>query len=343
MMPQEIRSAGGTLSYAFARFYGDQELNFVRYHIKRTTIMWLVHSMLPLSYCVGLGLLEPELHLFDPWNASHLILSLLMVSLGIPACVTTICLYWSTDNWSKHPLAVLLSQFNRPWIEVAASVNSEFRSMDKFVSTMGTTIVLVTDSWIIRCSQHFVNLVHKRDAVLNVTSADEQRIINEESNSAQYLRIEVISINSKFRSFVIRMNSQLYAQLQEKLSDQIRVARSVVIHQSLTDRFAAAFSEQVEKNGRYRLPEGSPPLEPCIGCLQKLPEVKLQKMCSDPEEGVCRQCYCRPMWCTSCMGKWFVSQQSERPSSVWMESTASCPMCRATFCIADVLKVEVPT
>lgn len=37
----------------------------------------------------------------------------------------------------------------------------------------------------------------------------------------------------------------------------IRVARNVVIHQSLTDRFSAAFAEQVERNGHYTLPEGS--------------------------------------------------------------------------------------
>lgn len=61
------------------------------------------------------------------------------------------------------------------------------------------------------------------------------------------------------------------------------------------------------------------------------------------QEGPCRQCYCRPMWCTGCMGKWFASRQSQRASNVWMESTAPCPMCRATFCMADVLKLKVPT
>lgn len=40
-----------------------QELNFVKYHMKRTTVMWVVHSLLPLCYSIGLGLLEPELHL----------------------------------------------------------------------------------------------------------------------------------------------------------------------------------------------------------------------------------------------------------------------------------------
>ena len=39
-------------------------------------------------------------------------------SLVIPACVATMCFYWSADSWKRHPLAILLSQFNRPWMYV---------------------------------------------------------------------------------------------------------------------------------------------------------------------------------------------------------------------------------
>ena len=38
----------------------------------------------------------------------------------------------------------------------------------------------------------------------------------------------------------------------------IRVARSVVIHHSIADRFAVAFRDQVERNGTYTQPPGSP-------------------------------------------------------------------------------------
>lgn len=55
----------------------------------------------------------------------------------------------------------------------------------------------------------------------------------------------------------IRLNSYQYTQLHNRLLAPIRVARNVVIHQSLSDRFAAAFAEQVERNGEYFLPQGS--------------------------------------------------------------------------------------
>lgn len=55
----------------------------------------------------------------------------------------------------------------------------------------------------------------------------------------------------------IRLNSYQYSQLRDRLLSPVRIARNVVIHQSLTDRFAAAFAEQVERNGIYTLPQDS--------------------------------------------------------------------------------------
>ena len=111
----------------------------------------------------------------------------------------------------------------------------------------------------------------------------------------------------------IRLNSLQYSELRDKLQAPIRTARNIVIQQSLSDRFAAAFLDQVHRNGIYSLPPGSPvgsshilflhakesgykatmaeyqchvclqPLENCVGCLQKMPQVKLQKRCAEPE------------------------------------------------------------
>ena len=88
LMPQEVRSAGITLTGLFNGYYGDQvstyvytctyihvmfmrmrycvcvcvfqNVDFVSHHIKRTTVTILLHLLLPLVYCMGLGLVEPE-------------------------------------------------------------------------------------------------------------------------------------------------------------------------------------------------------------------------------------------------------------------------------------------
>ena len=49
---------------------------------------------------------------------------------------------------------------------VVSSVNMEFRDMDKFVASLGGSVVIVTDSWIIQTNVHSVNVIHQRDAVL---------------------------------------------------------------------------------------------------------------------------------------------------------------------------------
>lgn len=77
-------------------------------------------------------------------------------------------------------------------------------------------------------------------------------------------------------------------------------------------------------------------LEACIGCMQTRAGVKLVKSCQDAAAGECQQCYCRPMWCLTCMGKWFASRQDPQRPDTWLASRVPCPTCRARFCILDV-------
>ncbi|PIO13143.1 hypothetical protein AB205_0138330 [Aquarana catesbeiana] len=81
-------------------------------------------------------------------------------------------------------------------------------------------------------------------------------------------------------------------------------------------------------------------LEPCIGCMQTSANIKLVKNCHEPNEGECQQCYCRPMWCLTCMGKWFASRQDQQHPETWLSSQVPCPTCRAKFCIVDVCIVR---
>ena len=46
------------------------------------------------------------------------------------------------------------------------SINIEFMGVDKFMTELGGTLLVVTESWIIKCNMHTVNIIHQRDAVL---------------------------------------------------------------------------------------------------------------------------------------------------------------------------------
>ena len=77
-MPQEIRSAGLTLTSLFSRYYGDQverlekeflniyysqDIDFVGYHMRRTTGAIIIHSFLPLLYTIGLQFVYPHFNI----------------------------------------------------------------------------------------------------------------------------------------------------------------------------------------------------------------------------------------------------------------------------------------
>lgn len=91
-------------------------------------------------------------------------------------------------------------------------------------------------------------------------------------------------------------------------------------------------------------------LDACLGCGNVQSDVKLEKACLDAAEVQrdaegnevphCRACFCRPMWCVGCMGRWFASRQDPHHPERWLEGKSPCPTCRAVFCLLDVSIVE---
>ncbi|VDO52937.1 unnamed protein product [Haemonchus placei] len=85
-------------------------------------------------------------------------------------------------------------------------------------------------------------------------------------------------------------------------------------------------------------------LDPCLGCSEKLSNVKLFRQCNaidinlalGAETSNCAVCHCRPMWCVSCMARIFLAKQDQSRPASWLEGTCPCPTCRAVFCIMDV-------
>ncbi|XP_063431374.1 E3 ubiquitin-protein ligase TM129-like [Mytilus trossulus] len=339
--PTEFVAAGLTVQNMLASFLGSEELGFIYFHIKRTAATLLIHSCFPLGYFLGLRYVSPLQHLYwFPYFAWYWQIYL-TISLFIIICASAVVFYWSTGNWSRHPIAKELSYLTNnagSWRAVASSINVEFRRFDKFTSGPHGRRVIVTDSWVMKTSTYFLNIAHQNDIHLTLSKSEEHSLSYESMTSVQYLNISVVSINKKVTPFQIRLNSLEYRDLKEKLSGPIRNARNIVIKQSLSDQFLEAFHEQVNLNHDFRLPLNMD-CDNCIGCMQKESDVKLVKLCDDQEAGNCVQCFCRPMWCLECMGKWFASRQNQQRPEIWMSGKSPCPTCRATFCVLDVCKI----
>uniref|UniRef100_A0A8B9UZ53 Transmembrane protein 129, E3 ubiquitin ligase n=1 Tax=Anas zonorhyncha TaxID=75864 RepID=A0A8B9UZ53_9AVES len=336
--PDEVRSAGLTVQGLLASWLGSEDAAFVQYHLRRSTGTLLAHSLLPLGYYLGMCFAAPEKHLYFFYLASSGWKTFLFFAVLFPTVAGALAYYWSRKGWNNHPLARTLAVHALPqsgWRAVASSINTEFRRIDKFATGAPGARVIVTDTWVIKVTTYCLHVAQQQDIHLTVTDSRQHELTPDSNMPMQFLTIRVASINPYVKAFDIRLNSTEYGELREKLRAPISNAANVVIHQSLSDLFLETFTSLVETNQPYSVPN-TQELEPCIGCMQTIANIKLIKNCQEPNEGECQQCYCRPMWCLTCMGKWFASRQDQQHPETWLSSRVPCPTCRAKFCILDV-------
>ncbi|KAM3937227.1 E3 ubiquitin-protein ligase TM129 [Leptodactylus fuscus] len=340
--PDEFRSAGFTIQNMLSRWLGTEDGAFIQYHMKRTTATMLVHGLLPLGYYIGMCIAAPEKQLYYIYAASSFWQTYALVSVIVPSIIGLFAFYWSRNKWGNHPLAKKLAYYNTPhcqWMNVAFALNSEFIRVDKFATGVPGARVIVTDKWVIKVTTYKVHLAQQRDVHLTIIDSKQHELSPDSNTPVQYLTIRVASINPQDKPFDIRLNSIEYGELRDKLRAPIRNAANVVILKTLSDLFLETFRTLVEANNVYELLSGQD-LEPCIGCMQTNANVKLVKYCSEREDGECQQCNCRPMWCLTCMGKWFASRQDQKQPETWLSSQVPCPTCRAKFCIVDVCLIR---
>ncbi|XP_034095941.1 E3 ubiquitin-protein ligase TM129 [Gymnodraco acuticeps] len=344
--PNEFRSAGLTVQNLFSSWLGSEDVGFIQYHVRRTSITLLVHSALPLGYYLGMCIAAPEKNLGSIHQVSDSWRAFLLLSLCLQLTSWTLVIYWSRRRWHNHPISRALQSHIQPphssWGSVATSVNDEFRRIDKFATGAPGARVIVTDSWVLKVTTYHVYMALQTDCHVTVTESRQHQLTPDSTSPAQILTLTVGSINPAVRPFDIRLISTEYAELREKLHAPIRNAANVVIHQTITELFLETFRAQVDLNRPYTLPSGQE-VEPCIGCMQAPAGTKLLRLChaeGADTESECQQCFCRPMWCLSCLGRWFASRQDQQRPETWLSSRVPCPTCRAKFCILDICVVN---
>lgn len=342
LTPSEVRSAGLTVQHLFSGWLGSEDLRFIQHHIRRSTLTLLLHCCLPLGYYVGMCFASPEQNLLYVHQATVGWQLYFSVSLAVLLVSCVLALHWSRRGWENHPICRALSAHAQPqssWRAVASSINIEFRRIDKFSSGCPSARVIVTDTWVLKVSTYSLHVALHQDCHLTVTDSRQHSLSPELNTPVQILTISVASLNPRVPPFHIRLKSTEYAELQEKLHAPIRNAANVVIHLTMSELFLETFKTYVRMNVVYKCPSGQE-LELCIGCMQASAGVKLLRLCQADGDGECQECFCRPMWCLTCMGKWFASRQDQQQPETWLSSRVPCPTCRAKFCILDVCSVE---
>ncbi|XP_015431931.1 PREDICTED: E3 ubiquitin-protein ligase TM129 [Dufourea novaeangliae] len=348
--PTEFVSAGLTIKDIFSNWLGSENEFFIQYHIRRSIITLFTHSILPFGYAVGLILFGHVETIILLLGCHNLWLIFFTCTILLPLYTLYKILVWSMNNWIKHPIVQNLTIYcnsnnndnNMTWTTVASDINIEYRSIGKIVmSTNNILYVIVTDNWIIKVTLYKILVAHQNDTVLVVTKSDTHDMSPVTRGEIDFINIEVKLTRTGSQSFDIRLNALDFKNLQDKVLCPITILQNVTFHKTLLDRFIDNFKEQIEENPLY---ESTDELGQCIGCMHASSNIKLFKQCtSDLGNGNsedCVMCYCRPMWCTDCMAKWFASRQDENAPETWLSSKCTCPVCRARFCILDVCLIQ---
>ncbi|EGD72133.1 hypothetical protein PTSG_00154 [Salpingoeca rosetta] len=232
-----------------------------------------------------------------------------------------------------------IERASRPWEErVKRAITAEFRHIDKVSVTTGFSRVTVTDSWILQTNIYLLDIALQSDVDLSLVATRDVPKLNS-LERRQMVRIRVTSLNPHCHTFDMILDAEHYQTLSDKLSARIRNSRNLIIRQSLSDQFLAIFSQRVQANPRYagrhsQLEED----DVCVGCNLAQPNVKIVRRTAI--EGAEGDCFCRPMFCLDCIGKWFVSTQDQRRPETWLSGTANCPTCRTAFTVNDLSLVD---
>jgi hypothetical protein len=222
--PTELISAGFSIQNIFSYFLVEnEEITFIRYHIKRISIKYLLHSFLPFGYVFLLlyycdwsaGIINAFIALLTD---TPLILRLiLIICLLIPLITSIIVFGWHLNDCYLHPIVRQLRLFiqtdnqqqqEQTWHAVESSINTEFRRYDKFTCGTATSNVrcYVLDSWILKCSMYHVNICQQSNVHVELIAAHDIHLqeTNEVSVMTQYLNIMIKSYDSRIKPFYIR-------------------------------------------------------------------------------------------------------------------------------------------
>jgi len=334
---------------SFRDWVGSEEISFIQYNLRKTSGNLILYALLPLGYLLGYSYIttvidENYSSMDDFWRNWPIIWNILVLTVLLNLALISLVWYWRITGWSSHPLVTRLQLYNPDnWSSLAADIDTEFRRIDKIsLSVNPLERLVVTDNWVMLVGSwpSAFRISHQSDATLRVLTSENHTLsVEGELGGTQFLHLEVACRKAGVGNFRFRLNSLEYQNLQDKLAGRIENVRNVMIYKTVSERFVDVFKEQVSQNPRSEVTED---LEPCIGCMVNTANVKLNRVCDSSmgeireDENRCVNCYCRPMWCVDCLGKWFASRQNQGEPETWMSSRCPCPTCRSKFCVLDV-------
>ena len=160
---------GWTVSGICSSFVGNEGINFVSYHVRRTYCTLIAHAMLLLGYLVGLAyVFYPQMRAaaviygllhhpvsgrpiqYTPSNTTKILLGGWCAGVVVVVVMLLLSASWRVGNWKYHPIVRALDVYPEGWRAAARSVEADFQRLDKVMVPLGNRIVVIADTWIMQ-------------------------------------------------------------------------------------------------------------------------------------------------------------------------------------------------
>ncbi|KHJ89332.1 hypothetical protein OESDEN_10848, partial [Oesophagostomum dentatum] len=344
--PDAFVGAGITFDNVACGYLGTSELNVLDFHCRRIVQALSFVICLPFFFMLFLYSARDHAVLFTA-HPTRIIHYVALISPFLALAGLAHSLYHSFTHFRSLPAMKKLEAYGYSSREALTNLSIELSRIDAFRhSISNVSRIIITDSWLFYCSRFKFVVVKLSDAQFRVINAeDTMNSLHQALGMNQYLTVAVsLPEDIQNMNFVFKIDNVSMRDLESKLGrDRIEFSPEVQLKMSLTDKFIQAFIGQAKHNPRFDNYVRED-LEPCLGCSDKLSNVKLFRQCGGLGVGIddnmarpaCMPCQCRPMWCVSCMARIFLAKQDQSAPTRWLDGNCPCPTCRATFCILDV-------
>lgn len=344
--PDAFVGAGLTFDSLAYGYLGSPEMNMLEFHCRRIVLARGFIFCLPYLLVLSIYFTKEHAVLFTS-HPTRFIHYFALVSPVLAIGAVGYIFYHTMTGFRNLRAMRKLKNYGYDTQQIFTTLSSEFVRITAFRHTISNVSkLIITDSCLFYCSRFQFVVAKLPEVRFRVVQAeDTMNRLHFALGMNQYLTVAVsLPDDIKNLNFEFKIDNVSMRDLEGKLgADRIEFSAEVRLKMSLTDKFIEAFLDQAKKNARFTnyVKED---LDPCLGCSEKLSNVKLSRQCHevDPnllpegQRSTCTLCQCRPMWCVSCMARIFLAKQDQSRPTSWLEGTCSCPTCRATFCIMDV-------
>ncbi|KAK6034197.1 hypothetical protein COOONC_28298 [Cooperia oncophora] len=340
--PDAFVGAGFTFDNLAYAYLGSPEFNYIEFHCRRFVLIRAFIACLPYLLILSLYFTKDHAVLFTA-HPTRVIHYIAMISPVLAIGAVAYIIYHTMTSFCKLLAMRKLKDYGYDAQQAFTTLSSEFIRIDAFRHAISNVSkIIITDSCIFYCSRFQFIVAKLPDVQFHVVQAeDTMNRLHHALGMNQYLTIAVsLPSDIKHLNFEFKIDNVSMRDLETKLgAGRIEFSQEVRLKLSLTDKFIQAFLDQAKKNPRFHN-YVKEELDSCLGCSEKLSNVKLWRQCHaidinleiGGETSNCTPCHCRPMWCVSCMARIFLAKQDQSRPASWLEGTCSCPTCRAIFC-----------